>query len=87
MERKDKGDRGRKELSALCLGTGHLHRETLRKLFVRQHRFSLGLDDFLRRYKREYVVFKWMTSSERSTYSLFQFNVRKIMKIAIADLR
>lgn len=43
MERKDKGGRRRKELSALCLGTGHLHRETLRKLFARRRRFSLGL--------------------------------------------
>lgn len=63
-ERKDEGDRGRKELSALCLGTGHLHRETLRKLFASRHcRFSLGLDDFLHGNKTGHVIFKRLTSS------------------------
>lgn len=33
----------------LCLGTGHLHRETSRKLFAHRRRFSLGLDGFLRK--------------------------------------
>lgn len=47
-ERKDEKDRGSKKLSTLCLGTGHLRRETLHKLFARRRRFSLGLDDFLR---------------------------------------
>lgn len=68
---RDRGVEGKGRSCPLCLGTGHLHRETFHgKFFTRRRGFSpeTRRATFLRGDKRRYLVFKRVTLSETGLF-------------------